>query len=508
MRKSLVCLGVLLSLMHPLVGFEGFYVGGSAGTNATIGRQTGDVVAQFSTTDPIFFPMDLSADLFNGNAEGSLYAGYGRQWQCLYGGLEGFVRYSHPHLTFHRQHLHDERPSLIFNRESSTELSVGPWHYGLDGRAGFLVNPCTLLYGRIGVEWALIKLDSDARFNGFVGSQIIDISLSTAQQKRSAYLRLGAGIEKQLNSCFSLKVDYLYTDYGSISVKDQTTGISSAGNFLALADSTQVHLKNHAVSLGLSYYFSQFQSCCFNGICKDPHFCGFYLAGALGGSIFDGKVHGDPRGEILGAFLNPIFLHASPSPHLVDTHFLSSLSFGYSYQWHRCYLGLEAFGLYSPHCRSLQDSHIFDLPAFLPRRFDVSFETQAEIDPWQFGINFRPGFMITPSTLLFGSIGTSSASIEAHSKGTGTFLNPDGSVTLLSSAKARRATLRVGGGIEYALSSCWHLRADYIYTDYGSLRLQGTAQSAGTPPDIFRLVEDTRVHLRTHDVTIGLARYF
>jgi opacity protein-like surface antigen len=509
MRKFFICLGATLSLVCDLVGFDRLYVGGSAGANGTIVRQDGNMLAQYLSgtgVDFFSFPVDLTADFFDSNAEGSLFAGYGRTWRCFYAGLEGFVRYSHPKFTIHRGRLLNEPPTVFFDPENNSQVTIGPWHYGLDARVGFFLTPITLFYGRIGVEWAKIKLTSDDSFTGLSNGDVLNVSFSPFRRKHDPFLRVGAGIEQSLNSRLSLKIDYLYTDYRDISVHDQKIAPTTSGNIVTLSDDSKVHLKNHAVTLGLSYYFSQNSPCNFEYDCLDPCFSGFYLAGALGGSIFDGKASGEPNGHIMGGSLIPFTTYVSPSPRLSDLNFLGLVSGGYGCQWHCIYLGLEAFAHYSHQFRSLEASHVVDAAEVLFT--SVSFKTRAEIDPWQFGINFRPGLKITPTTLVFGAIGTSYARLEAHSKGLGTFPVATETVELLSSKKANRATLRVGGGIEYALSSCWHLRADYMYTDYGTLRLSGFNQTTTTPPFTLQITEDTHIHLRTHDVTLGIVRYF
>ncbi|MCC5832756.1 MAG: outer membrane beta-barrel protein [Chlamydiales bacterium] len=486
-------------------GSEGFYVGGSVGVSGTIARQQGEMLAQYGFIDPRVFPMDLKTDFFRESIEGTLFAGYGVSRRSLYVGFEGFIRCFQPKFSIHKQHLHDELPLQFFDRENTSYIEIDPWHYGIDGRIGYFIKPSLLFYGRFGFELTRIDLANKSILDGLSLTDTFSITLSPSKCKRSAYLRVGVGLEQDLSDRLSLRADYLYTDYRNISVDDQTTGISLEGNFLTLADHTDLNLKNHALSLGLSYHFSNAQPCCLSE-CHHPHFCGIYLGGGLGGSIFDGKISGEPGGGIVGFFTAPISYDLTPSPHLVKCDWLGTLQLGYGLQWRSFYLGLEFFGRYSQASRTLQDTFIFARPA-LNRLSDLTSKTAAKIDPWQFGFDARPGLLLSSSTLFFAAIGTSRASLEGHSMGRFILMNPDGFVELERSKKAKRATLRLGGGMEYALNSCWHLRADYRYINYGSLQLKGFAES--TQEDVtLSLVEDTRIRLRTHDVTLGLIRYF
>ena len=50
---------------------------------------------------------------------------------------------------------------VCFNTSDQTQVTIGPWSYGLDFQTRAFFPPLTLLYGRVGFNCAHRKLDSD-----------------------------------------------------------------------------------------------------------------------------------------------------------------------------------------------------------------------------------------------------------------------------------------------------------------------------------------------------------
>jgi opacity protein-like surface antigen len=77
------------------------------------------------------------------------------------------------------------------------------------------------------------------------------------------------------------------------------------------------------------------------------------------------------------------------------------------------------------------------------------------VGPWYYGIDARPGILLSPSTLLYGRIGVCGTSLKLNTDASneftavGTFEQ-----TSFSGSKRRNgAFLRLGGGIEHHLTS-------------------------------------------------------
>ena len=274
---------------------------------------------------------------------------------------------------------------------------------------------------------------------------------------------------------------------------------------LSISDEKNIHLRTHALTLGLSYYFTNCAQNICDACCCD--FCGPYLGAGLGAGILDGKHHLDivtvsPNTADIAA------IHENKhTEHLTDGSFRGIFFLGYGLQWRALFAGIEIFGQYSPFSKHKNDTQIFD-DSFNPVLFSLSntVSTKLKINPWQYGIAIRPGVLLSPETLLYVTVGTSVARLRAHSDVN--YNNPAAGIVLdfPLSAHSTRAVLRLGGGIEYILCGDWHLRADYTHTDYRSLRLRG---SQATPSSIgtISLTSESYIHPTDHSITLSISKY-
>ncbi len=132
----------------------------------------------------------------------------------------------------------DEMPPLPINRVSivsnnsiglSTNTEIKN-DYGVAAKLGYLFTPSTLLYGKIGAEWADINISSSV--SGGANSTIsqtaishseiinsnVTLSGSNSNSKTNAALLLGIGMEQFVYSnIVSLSLEYDYADFGSVS---------------------------------------------------------------------------------------------------------------------------------------------------------------------------------------------------------------------------------------------------------------------------------------------------
>lgn len=96
---------------------------------------------------------------------------------------------------------------------------------GLVAKGGFLVGPKTLLYGLVGVRWGNTKvtnsalwgydievnevpIDADSDFDGFY--------VENSNSGYTAGVTAGLGMEHYVSDCFSLAVEWAYSNYGTV----------------------------------------------------------------------------------------------------------------------------------------------------------------------------------------------------------------------------------------------------------------------------------------------------
>lgn len=115
----------------------------------------------------------------------------------------------------------------------------------------------------------------------------------------------------------------------------------------------------------------------------------------------------------------------------------------------------------------------FDGPC-LNYRADMKYGSVSQ--NWDSSLRFRFGYLVTPATLLYGTVGVAVGEISGSFSYTGTiFSNFDG--TSINSGTRALASYnwtddKVGGtvgvGVETAIAARWKIRVEYRYTDYGS----------------------------------------
>lgn len=122
----------------------------------------------------------------------------------------------------------------------------------------------------------------------------------------------------------------------------------------------------------------------------------------------------------------------------------------------------------------------------------------------------RPGLLITPLTLLSGPVGVAAAHIKGHVDGLfqsdidpiNWFLPQSASHSLW------KAALRLGLGFEHKLSSRIHLRGDYVFTRFGTIRFNESVSSVDSSGEEIRLSDSFKSRLENHAFVLGLSYYF
>ena len=128
----------------------------------------------------------------------------------------------------------------------------------------------------------------------------------------------------------------------------------------------------------------------------------------------------------------------------------------------------------------------------------LSSDTHIKLNPIEFGIDLRPGVLLTCDTLLYGRVGVTwnKISVRTDSSASVTFnsATPDigfsaiGATAAVSPAltvgnsisnKKTKAAFRVGGGLEQIFCDCLAVRLDYTFTYYGKVCVSGENSATG-----------------------------
>ncbi len=251
--------------------------------------------------------------------------------------------------------------------------------------------------------------------------------------------------------------------------------------------------------------------------CRPPEFCGFYVGGGVGGSFINQR-HKTRITNIAPGTDTPEFgLHTHNINGYLNRKTPRILAWGgYSLPFNclcaPLFTALEAFVQYQHEVGRASGEALF-IDDFNASVFtaNVSGSASSQVRPFQWGFQARPGIFLNRTTLAYATLGVSFARLKARYNLE--YDNPsDGAgVTIPFTIENHKshAAFRVGGGLEYALRWCGlHLRADYVHTNYRSLRMDGAiSEFVDNTIGTVSLSSDSHITYRDHAFTIGLNKY-
>jgi Outer membrane protein beta-barrel domain len=248
-------------------------------------------------------------------------------------------------------------------------------------------------------------------------------------------------------------------------------------------------------------------------------FDGFYVGASVGGtstSVNQDKTVDyliDAPGVDIGAI---IVLHQTgPIALKTNNSFKGALYAGWGQTCNNWYLGAEIFADVAQYknLNAVEEDTWQNDPLALFLSTENQADTHTKLSNFQFGIDLRPGVLLTPDSMLYGRIGVAISDLDLNTNATFAGFNPADPlswvVLLPLSVKKDVAALRLGGGLEQHICPCLNVRLDYIFTYYGKASIAGSAADGGfprgnDPTAVFRISSDTSVKVYNNTVMLGL----
>jgi outer membrane immunogenic protein len=141
-----------------------------------------------------------------------------------------------------------------------------PWDGSARLRAGWLVTPSTLLYLTGGVAWMHVETASNCSTvptvnvgncapGAFQAGTLVPAVIDQAATRPGA--TIGGGIEVSIWSNWLLRVQYRFSDYGSVSFADNRSCVPGCTTpaFTPTDVTDKLRLMTHTAELGLAYRF-------------------------------------------------------------------------------------------------------------------------------------------------------------------------------------------------------------------------------------------------------------
>lgn len=246
-----------------------------------------------------------------------------------------------------------------------------------------------------------------------------------------------------------------------------------------------------------------------------PVFNGSYIGAEFGASLAYANQTINNRVDLdySGLFVSnePFNLHSS----MVNSSATGSILAGIGHTFNQFYLAGE-LALSNANYR-MDSSSTSGISRSIERTIQISgIETDsmtANVSPTQFGVFLRPGIMVTPTSLLYGRVGTSIVKIRYNTQ-TGALKTLEENTTIVqfpitmqANKNVTRAAFQIGTGLEQAINDKLSIRLDYLYAYYGSMKVY---PSNSNTVDTFSLTANgtQSVSLNDQSIMLGLAYHF
>ncbi len=146
-----------------------------------------------------------------------------------------------------------ESANLLFPDESlvtNTKSQLNTIDLGIDGRFGKLINRSSLFYVRMGASFN--KLTNTITTVNSRSSVPLSVTANNSSHHNLIGFRVGAGFEQAITSLFSIRGDYIFTYYPSVS--QSFTSVNDSSSVVQLgpvtnSTSTQVGMQAFLISL-------------------------------------------------------------------------------------------------------------------------------------------------------------------------------------------------------------------------------------------------------------------
>jgi outer membrane immunogenic protein len=333
---------------------------------------------------------------------------------------------------------------------------------------------------------------------------------------------IGGGFEAALWSNWIARAEYRYSDFGTITNTDVRSG-----PLRPLTVTYDLAVRTHTATVGLAYKFGDpVASVAPTGISMlvnappganvgVPPWTGYYVGAGVGirstltdAIVLDASVVGNSLTSECRALAAGGGCTTSEPIH--DTAFRFSPYTGFNWQVAQVWvLGVEGdVGLANKTTTlngMLYPFNSFGINATAPNTFSLK-------TTWDASARARIGYLFIPSIMVYATGGPAWMHIEATSNCNtlDVALCAPGS---LSPATITDTTNKlgwtIGGGFEAALWSNWIVRAEYRYSDFGTITNTDTrTNGGGVPPAPLPVIVTYDLALKTHTATFGLAYKF
>jgi outer membrane immunogenic protein len=196
---------------------------------------------------------------------------------------------------------------------------------------------------------------------------------------------------------------------------------------------------------------------------------GFYIGGHVGGGSASSSANWDPlpSGAVFDATPVAFQLHGSG--------FLGGAQAGYNWQFAPMWVtGIEAdwSGTRMNDSASQTVSSFAGVPA-PPSRVDMSRDVE-----WLASARGRLGYLVAPTLLIYGTGGFAYGQVDYH----GFFQNNTPTPWLPADLNKTESGYVVGGGVEWAVTRNWLLRAEYLYYNLEGESVAGFIPTPASDP--------------------------
>ena len=249
--------------------FIGFYAGISGGATYTIGKQNISSPTTFNQSNTTTINLINNNHVAQVHGTGGINLGYSYVWGWFYLGAELGGYYAPAHLTqdslfsLHTTDAETGTPRMMGDLTVNSKLKVKKWEWTADLMPGVLLCDSFLLFGRVGVTYNKMNLQTNSLFHITSATNLPPFDLSfpllSSSNKNRAALRLGLGLSHYISDNIVLNANYIYTYYGKVDLIGETpiTIPQGARQLITrgLNSNANIRVQRYAFTLGLNYYF-------------------------------------------------------------------------------------------------------------------------------------------------------------------------------------------------------------------------------------------------------------